>query len=124
VPVALKERMRFLTSPAEVDGFLAENPLAVVFKAGTCHKTQETFSQVQPLLEDRPDLPLGIIRVVESRSASNRVAEVTGLRHESPQLILFKDGKSVFDRDNWNITGESFAEALGDKLAPALRGDQ
>lgn len=122
--MALKERMRFLTSPAEVDGFLAENPLAVVFKAGTCHKTQETFSQVQPLLEDRPDLPLGIIRVVESRSASNRVAEVTGLRHESPQLILFKDGKSVFDRDNWNITGESFAEALGDKLAPALRGDQ
>jgi bacillithiol system protein YtxJ len=124
VPVTLKERMRFLTSPAEVDGFLAENPLAVVFKAGTCHKTQETFSQVQPLLEDRPDLPLGIIRVVESRSASNRVAEVTGLRHESPQLILFKDGKSVFDRDNWDITGESFAEALGDKLAPALRGDQ
>lgn len=122
--MTLKERMRFLTSPAEVDGFLAENPLAVVFKAGTCHKTQETFSQVQPLLEDRPDLPLGIIRVVESRSASNRVAEVTGLRHESPQLILFKDGKSVFDRDNWDITGESFAEALGDKLAPALRGDQ
>ena len=122
--MTLKERMRFLTSPAEVDGFLAEYPLAVVFKAGTCHKTQETFSQVQPLLEGRPDLPLGIIRVVESRSASNRVAEVTGLRHESPQLILFKDGKSVFNRDNWNITGESFAEALGDKPAPALRGDQ
>src|SRR5687767_6191804 len=104
--VTLKERMRFLTTPEEVDGFLAENSQAVVFKAGTCHKTQETFSQVQPLLEGRPDLPLGIIRVVESRSASNRVAEVTGLRHESPQLILFRDGKPVFDRDNWNITGE------------------
>jgi bacillithiol system protein YtxJ len=124
IVVTLKDRMRFLTSPAEVDSFLAQNPQAVVFKAGTCHKTQETFSQVQPLLEDRPDLPLGIIRVVESRSASNRVAEVTGLRHESPQLILFKDGRPVFDRDNWNITGESFAEALGDKPAPALRGDQ
>ena len=122
--MTLKERMRFLSSPAEVDSFLAENPQAVVFKAGTCHKTQETFSQVQPLLEGCPDLPLGIIRVVESRSASNRVAEVTGLRHESPQLILFRDGKPVFDRDNWDITGESFAEALGDKPAPALRGDQ
>ena len=110
--MTLKERMRFLSSPAEVDSFLAENPQAVVFKAGTCHKTQETFSQVQPLLEGRPDLPLGIIRVVESRSASNRVAEVTGLRHESPQLILFRDGKPVFDRDNWDITSEAVAEGL------------
>ncbi len=116
--------MRFLTSPAEVDSFLASNTQAVVFKAGVCHKTQETFSQVQPLLEDRPDPPLGIIRVVESRSASNHVAEVTVLRHQSPQLILFKDGKPVFDRDNLNITGEAFAEALGDKPSPALRGDQ
>ena len=116
--MTLKDRIRFLTTPEDVDEFLAQNPLAVVFKAGTCHKTQETFSQVQPLLEARPDLPLGVIRVVEARPASNRVAEVTGLRHESPQLILFKDGRVVFDRDNWDITGESFASALGERLAP------
>ena len=117
--MALKDRIRFLTTPEEVDDFLARNPQAVVFKAGTCHKTQETFSQVQPLLEARPELPLGVIRVVENRPASNRVAEVTGLRHESPQLILFKDGRAVFDRDNWDITGESFAAALDERLTPA-----
>jgi bacillithiol system protein YtxJ len=117
--LALKDRMRFLTTAQEVDDFLAQNPQAVVFKAGTCHKTQETFSQVQPLLEARPELPLAVIRVVESRPASNRVAEVTGLRHESPQLILFKDGRPVFDRDNWDITAETFAAALGERLAPA-----
>jgi bacillithiol system protein YtxJ len=116
--LTLKDRIRFLTTPQEVDDFLAGNPQAVVFKAGTCHKTQETFSQVQPVLEAHPDLALGVIRVVESRPASNRVAEVTGLRHESPQLILFKDGRAVFDRDNWDITRESFAQAVGERLAP------
>ena len=116
--LTLKDRIRILTTPQDVDDFLAQNPQAVVFKAGTCHKTQETFSQVQPLLDGRPDLPLGVIRVVESRPASNRVAELTGLRHESPQLILFKDGRAVFDRDNWDITGESVAAALGERLAP------
>jgi bacillithiol system protein YtxJ len=50
--------------------------------------------------------------VVEARMASNRVAEITGIQHESPQLLLFKDGKAVFDRDNWDITAESLAEAL------------
>ena len=46
--LTLKDRIRFLTTPQDVDDFLATNPQAVVFKAGTCHKTQETFSQVQP----------------------------------------------------------------------------
>jgi bacillithiol system protein YtxJ len=115
--LALKDRIHFLTTPEQVDEFLAKNPNSAIFKAGTCHKTQETFAQVQSHLEGRDDLPLGIIRVVEARRASNRVAELTGVVHESPQLFLFKDGKAVFDRDNWDITGEAIAEALERSLA-------
>jgi bacillithiol system protein YtxJ len=111
--VSLKERISFLTTPDEVDAFLAAHPDAAVFKAGTCHKTQETFAHVQEHLEQRDDLPLGIIRVVEARNASNHVAERTGIRHESPQILLFKGGSVVFHRDNWNITSESLDEALG-----------
>jgi bacillithiol system protein YtxJ len=110
--VTLKDRATSLTTAEQVDDFLAKHPASAIFKAGTCHKTQETFAQVQAHLESREDLPLGIIRVVESRPASNRVAERTGITHESPQIILFKDGKAVFDRDNWDITGESVAAAL------------
>jgi bacillithiol system protein YtxJ len=115
--VALKDRATFLTTAEQVDDFLAMNPASAIFKAGTCHKTQETFAQVQAHLELREDLPLGIIRVVESRPASNRVTERSGITHESPQIILFKDGKAVFDRDNWDITGESVAEALESHFA-------
>jgi bacillithiol system protein YtxJ len=110
--VVLKERLQFLTSAQQVDEFLKTNPQSVVFKAGTCHKTQETFAQVQPLLEARPDLPVAIIRVVEARAASNRMAELSGVRHQSPQFLLFSSGRAVFDRDNWEITGPAVADAL------------
>ncbi len=110
--MALKDRVTFLTTAEQVDAFLAKNPASAIFKAGTCHKTQETLAQVQTHLEPREDLALGIIRVVESRPASNHVTTRTGVTHESPQIILFKDGKAVFDRDNWDITGEAVAEAL------------
>jgi bacillithiol system protein YtxJ len=120
--LSLKERIRFLTTAEQVDEFLAANKSAAIFKAGTCHKTQETFTHVQARLEPREDLPLGIIRVVEARPASNRVAEVTGIVHESPQILLFKDGKAVFDRDNWDITNESIAEALDSHFAPVPAG--
>ena len=112
--MTLKERITFLTTPEQVDQFLAANNTAAIFKAGTCHKTPTAFEHVQAQFEDREDLPLGIIRVVEARAASNHVEKTTGVRHESPQLLLFKDGKSVFDRDNWDITAEAVASGLQD----------
>jgi len=45
------------------------------------------------------------------------VAALTGIEHESPQIILFRDGKHVFDRDNWDITAEALAEGM--KTVPA-----
>ena len=108
----LKDRIQFLATAEEVDAFIQDHPTAAIFKAGTCHKTNETFQHVQAQLEAREDVPLGVIRVVEARKASNRVEELTGIQHESPQIFLFKDGKAVFDRDNWDITAESMAEAL------------
>lgn len=114
----LKDRVHFLTTPAEVDAFLKEHKAAAIFKVGMCHKTQETFSSVQRHLEAREDLALGLIRVLEARPASNHVAALTGIVHESPQLILFRDGKAVFDRDNWDITDEAVAEGL-QQLAPS-----
>jgi bacillithiol system protein YtxJ len=110
--LTLKDRTEILTTPEQVDAFLARHPSSAIFKAGVCHKTPETFPYVQSSLEKYEGLPLGIIRVVEARAASNRVAELTGIVHESPQIFLFKDGKAVFDRDNWDITGEAMAEGL------------
>jgi monothiol bacilliredoxin len=117
----LKDRIELLATPEQVDVFLEKNRSAAIFKAGTCHKTNEGFVHVEAGLGPREDLPLGIIRVVEARPASNRVAEITGIRHESPQLILFKDGKAVFDRDNWDISAEDLTTALEEHFAPAAR---
>lgn len=110
--MTLKDRVQFLTTPEQVDEFLQANKAAAIFKVGNCHKTQETFTHVEKHLEARDDLPLGIIRVLESRPASNHVQSLTGIVHESPQLILFEDGKAVFDRDNWDITDEAVSEGL------------
>ena len=117
--MGLKERITFLTTPEQVDQFLAANKTAAIFKAGTCHKTPSAFEHIQAHFEDRADLPLGIIRVVEARHASNHVEKLTGVQHESPQLLLFRDGKSVFDRDNWDITDEAVAEGLQGHFTPA-----
>jgi bacillithiol system protein YtxJ len=97
-----------LTTPEDVDTFLAEHPVAGIFKAGTCHKTMQGFSVLETFLKQH-ELPLGFIRVVDWRPASNHVASITGVVHQSPQFLLFKDGRTVYDVDNWDITPESLA---------------
>ena len=116
--MSLIQRLIPLTTPEQVDEFLGANPECGIFKAGTCHKTQETFTHVDARLRERTDIPIGVIKVVESRPASNHVAALTGVRHESPQLLLFRDGKVLFHRDNWDITDEDLAEGLAAHFPP------
>ena len=101
-----RDRVVNLESAEALQSFLQQYPTSVIFKAGTCHKTMQGFGFLQEKLEPREDLMVGLIRVVEARPASNLVAEQTGIVHQSPQVILFKDGEAVFDVDNWNITPE------------------
>ena len=103
----LKDRVVLLSSPEDVNEFLERFPSSVIFKAGTCHKTMQGFGFVQEKLEPREDLMCGVIRVVEARPASNLVTELTGIQHESPQVIMFRDREPVFDVDNWGITPEA-----------------
>lgn len=108
-----------LTTPEEVNEFLEKFPTGALFKAGSCHKTMEGFGHVETALNQRPDIKVGFIRVIESRPASNHVEAITAIKHESPQFILFVEGKPVFDVDNWDITAESMQRALEKHFGPA-----
>ena len=123
----LRDRIVNLSDTADVEAFLTDHPTSVIFKAGTCHKTMQGFGFLQEHLEAREDLMVGLIRVVESRAASNLVAERTGIVHHSPQVILFRDGDAVFDADNWAITPDALAAAFaripdGEVMATAGAG--
>lgn len=108
----LKDRIVLLNEPEAVSEFLDRFPSSVIFKAGTCHKTMQGFGFLQERLEPREDLMCGVIRVVEARPASDLVTELTGLRHESPQVIVFQEGKPVFEANNWEITPEALVDGI------------
>jgi len=108
----LNDRVVLLSSPEAVEAFIGRFPSSVIFKAGTCHKTMQGFGFLEDRLAGREDLMCGVIRVVEARPASDLVAQRTGLRHESPQVILFKDGTPVFEANNWGITPDALSEGF------------
>ncbi|MCC6142484.1 MAG: bacillithiol system redox-active protein YtxJ [Candidatus Hydrogenedentes bacterium] len=54
-----------------------------------------------------------LVKVIESRPVSNEIAQRLGVTHQSPQLILVRDGKRVWDRSHGAIDAASIDAALG-----------
>src|SRR6187402_874089 len=44
--------------------------------------------------------PVYLINVVEWRDASNTAASVFGVTHESPQILVIKNGSSILDKSH------------------------
>lgn len=110
--MGLRKRLKELTSIEEVDQFLEKYSTCAFFKAGACHKTMQGFGYVEESLDKREDIPMAFVRVIENRPVSNYIEEITGIVHQSPQFILIKEKKVVFDVDNWDIVPEVLESAL------------
>ena len=62
--------------------------------------------------KDNPDLSFAVIIIQEHRDVSDFAAEFSGVKHESPQVLLFKDKKVVWDVDHHDITLDALSGAL------------
>ena len=81
------------------------------------HSTQcDISSMIKNRLAKKP-LPEGIefhyLDLIAYRSLSNKIAQVLGVRHESPQVLLIRDGKCIFHESHMAIRMDDIeAEAM------------
>lgn len=52
------------------------------------------------------------IDVRASRELSNKIAELTGVKHESPQVVIVKDGEAVWNASHGAINSEDVLKNL------------
>lgn len=57
------------------------------------------------------DMPLYFLDLIRYRDISNQVAQLFQVHHESPQLLLIKDGECILDQSHGQISVE---EAMGE----------
>lgn len=69
-------------------------------------KTFENEFDLQPYVEAY------FLDLLVYRSLSNAIAEKFEVQHQSPQLILIKEGKAVFDASHENISVESIKKYI------------
>ena len=57
-------------------------------------------------------IPAYYLDLLSYRPISNRIAQLFGIEHESPQLILVKDGKAVYHASHESISVDDLVSAV------------
>ena len=109
--------MREITTMDEFDALLEESEIGpvLVFKHSTrCPVSTAAHSRVQAwervLGEEAP--PVYLVKVIESRELSNEIALHLGVAHQSPQIILVRDGYALWNTSHGKIGGLELDSAL------------
>ncbi len=56
------------------------------------------------------DIPFHFLDLVQFRTVSNKVAEAFDVQHESPQVLVIKDGACVYDESHNGINMDEILE--------------
>ena len=76
----------------------------LIFKHSTsCGISSNVLAEVEGFLSQHRNVPFGVIHVVEDRNLSAVIADDTGIRHESPQMIAVANELPIWHASHWSI---------------------
>jgi len=106
----------------DIDGLLAEsaNQPVVIFKfSQTCGTSAYAADELHHYLDGQPaEARYALVTVQSHRDVSNAIAARLGVRHESPQILILRDGEVVWQASHHRVTADALVEALTESPAP------
>ena len=101
-----------LDTPQAADALIQSDQPAWICKHSiTCPISTAGHNNFEQYLADHADQPAGLIIVQHHRDVSNHVASVTGVTHQSPQVLLVQNGEALWDASHYGITIKDMADA-------------
>ncbi|WP_066292219.1 bacillithiol system redox-active protein YtxJ [Bacillus sp. FJAT-29937] len=92
----------------------ASEQVMVLKHSSTCPISQAAYEEYESFAEEHDSLPIYYLVVQEERPLSNQIAEKVNIKHESPQVLLFKNGEVIWHASHWKITYESLTNAVNE----------
>jgi len=111
--------MPSIASEAELAAVLAA-PIAVLYKhSPICPTSSMAYEEIRALRRQR-DVPVFLVDVVGTRPLARRIAELVGVIHASPQVIILLAGVAAWSASHSEVEAETMVRAL-DRLTAGDR---
>lgn len=104
-----------LTDLGQLDEIIAasnEKPVAIFKHSTRCSVSRMALKQFENQFNSSDKVTPYFLDLITYRDISNEIATRFGVYHQSPQLILIKEGKAIYNVSHSDID----AEELGTKL--------
>ena len=84
-----------------------QRPVVLFKHSLTCGISSGVYRIVENVAAD-----VNVVVIQTHRHVSNEITARTGVRHESPQAIVLRDGKPVYHASHYDIEAEHIEEKL------------
>lgn len=91
--------------------FRRSNDSPVIFfkHSSTCPISSAVYQEMERLTSE-----VAIIVVQLSPDISRELERRTGLRHQSPQVIILRNGAAIWNASHWAINADAVTRAIGE----------
>src|SRR5687767_4197348 len=100
----------------ELDRLIAESeaqPVLLFKHSYTCGISAEALDElIAHLSEESSDVRYAMVTVQTHREISNAVSSKLGVRHETPQALLLRNGRVVWSASHFRVNADSLGKAL------------
>jgi bacillithiol system protein YtxJ len=104
----------------ELEALLAQSeqqPLLLFKHSYTCGVSAEALDELIAHLnheagEESTDVRYAMVTVQTHREVSNAVSTRLGVRHETPQALLVRDGRVVWSASHFRVNADSLTRAV------------
>ena len=84
-----------------------EEPVLLFKHSNACPISARAYSQMTAV-----KTPVSIVVVQQSRDVSREVEQRTGVRHETPQALVLRNGRVVWNASHFDITSDLVEQAV------------
>ncbi|MDP4161763.1 MAG: bacillithiol system redox-active protein YtxJ [Bacillota bacterium] len=89
-----------------------QKKIMIMKHSSTCPISHAAYEEYEKFASESSKVPVYYLVVQDSRALSNYIADEYGIKHESPQAILFADSKPVWNASHWKITSRALKDAV------------
>jgi bacillithiol system protein YtxJ len=84
----------------------SQKPVVILKHSTACPVSSNALDEYESYLqkEPNPGVEYVLVKVIESRPVSNQIAEDTGVKHASPQILYIKNKEAVWNTSHWSVT--------------------
>ena len=99
-----------ISDTQDLDVLLARShdaPVILFKHSSTCPISSAAYKQMSQV-----DADVSLVIVQRARDVSNEIASRTGIPHASPQVVLVRNGRPVWNASHYDITATAVEDAV------------